>query len=407
MIHRAVALLALLAGLAFYLDREQRAGRFQRADEVYLDFLLGNARERFDPARQAITDQVVFVRLREEEREEYSAWPPLPADWRMIVTSLAAYEPDVLVIPTPLRWGEPLPEFLGQLHEALLPFPSVVLGAEAASAGEAAPESVALLREILPRINRMDGDPGQLRAAGDAQAVPIAEVRRQMEIGLVIADVAAAGVPLAVRMGGEVMPSLVLQALSRHSRAPYLQQRLRLGAGAGAHIGGGLYVPLSPGGELQIAAATAVPSVNALDLMTGSLADALSAGDKAKLGRGKIIVIGLDRDGAPSLASTQARALAQALSFPRLRVLERREQWLVCGAAAFLALSLLWCRRSRAVRAGLVLIFLAFVVTFLLFQASLIWCPPALPAAIIAAGAVFSRLFGREARAAETAASPV
>lgn len=399
MILRAIALLAILAGLAHYLDREQQAGRFQRADEAYLDFLLGNARERFDPAAQAITDRVVFVRLREEDREEYSAWPPPPADWRMIASSLAAYEPDVLVIPTPLRWGEPPPEFTGQLHEALLPFTSVVLGAEVAGEGEAAPEAVTLLREILPRITRLDGGAGQLRAAGDAQAVPVPEVRRQMEVGVVIAPASAGSTPIAVRMGGEAMPSLVLQALSRHSRAPYAQQRLRLGAGAGAHLGGGLYVPLSPAGEIQIAATTTVPSVNALDLMTGSLADALSAEDKAKLGHGKIIVIGLDADGAPSLASTQARALAQALSFPRLRVLDRREQWIVCGVAALLALALLWRRRARALGAGMVLIFLAFVVTFLLFQTQLIWCPPALPAAIIAAGAVFARFFGRSAPA--------
>ena len=40
---RALILVLLLGSLGCWLDREHQAGRFQRVDELFLDFLVANA----------------------------------------------------------------------------------------------------------------------------------------------------------------------------------------------------------------------------------------------------------------------------------------------------------------------------------------------------------------------------
>ena len=83
---RPIILILLLAPLAWWLNREQGDGRFQRIDELFLDFLVANSREKLttpDPA--ASKDEVLLIRLDPAERAEYSAWPPNPIDWQMIL----------------------------------------------------------------------------------------------------------------------------------------------------------------------------------------------------------------------------------------------------------------------------------------------------------------------------------
>ena len=417
---RALILLLLLGMLAFFLDREQSAGRFQQADDWFLDFLLANSRERFEKGEKSPADDVVLVQMREEERAEYAAWPPPPIDWQMVLKALAACEPEVLVIAAPLAWGQPPPEFVPQVSEALLPFPSVVLAVAATltdgnvkSTTDAAAET--LLAEAFPKITRLGGQLEFARQLAAIIAAPDESMRRQVELGLMppaptTAD-APAALPLIIQSRSAVAPSLLLQALSRHSRAPYSQIRLILGPGAGVHLGKGIYLPLDPAGAFVVNPRLEVPTVNALDLMTGGLADALSAADRAKLGKGKIVVVGLDGDAAaPSIARLQAQALAQALALPRIRGLDQIGRWLVCAAAALLGLGLLRCRGGKAFRAGLLVIFVALMAGFVLFQSSLIWCPPTAPTAILAASTLFAMMFGKRPKASDEAgkdAAPV
>ena len=63
------------------------------------------------------------------------------------------------MIPTPLFWGSPSPEFVPAVAAALLPFTSIVLGVETQLAeGELkAPAFMGGLDAKLPRFQRMDG----------------------------------------------------------------------------------------------------------------------------------------------------------------------------------------------------------------------------------------------------------
>ena len=399
MILRSIFLLLILAALGYKLDHEQREGRFQQADDLFLDFLLANVRDRFVIDAGKVSDQVVLVRLREEDRPEYGAWPPPPIDWQMILKGLVPFDPEVVVISTPLTWGQPPPEFVVEAGEALLPFTSVVLGVEAQVARENAtadPPTIALIKDTFPLISRIDGDPALLPALSAITAMPDESIRRQTELGLTPAS-PSSDLPFAFRCAEIVAPSLTLQALSRYTRTPYAQQRLRIGPGAGAHLGGGIYVPLSDHGLLTAKSSAAIASVNALNFMTGALADGLSADDKTKLGKNKIIVIGIDNDTPqPTSARLHATALARTLALPRVHAIGSIARWIICGIAAVLGCFLLRFRGGKALRTGLLLIFAALVVSFLTFQSQLIWFPPTVPAAMLGASTLFAMLFGHK-----------
>lgn len=401
-IMRTIILLVLLAGIGWKLNVEQRHGRFQQADEAFLDFLLANVRDRFvADSGAADAGRVVLVRMREEDKAEYGAWPPPPIDWQMVLKGLVPFEPEVVVVTTPLNWGPPSPEFVREAGEALLPFPSVILAAEVETGTAFKAESVASLRDMLPSITRLAGDRMLLPPVSSVTAMPEETLRRQMEIGPVALPLTAARdtamLPFAFRCGDAVVPSLALQALTRCTRMPYALQRLLVGPGAGAQLGDGVYVPLDDRGQFVVKAGDVPASVNALDFLTGELADGLSAGDKARLGKHKVIVLGLDNDApAPTPARLHAAALSQALSLPRVRLAGEYMRWVVCGVAALLGCFLLRYRGGRALRAGLLLIFGWLVVSFVTFQSSLAWSPPAVPAAMLAAGTVFAMLFGKK-----------
>jgi CHASE2 domain-containing sensor protein len=93
--------------------------------------------------------------------------------------------------------------------------------------------------------------------------------------------------------------------------------------------------------------------------------------------------------------------LSQILSRPRLQVLTQTQQWIAWGVAGLVAAWIgLRTPRSRALKAGLGMIFAAVVISFLAFQASLIWCPPTMPAALIAVGMIIARVLGKRALSA-------
>ncbi len=387
---RALILLLLLSGLGWGLVREQGRGRFARVNDTWVDFLLANSRGRFKPDPAKLGD-VVFVRLREEDKKEYETWPPSPGDYSMIMKGLAAFEPSVLVFADPLAWPEPKPDSIPGLAQALLPVPGVVLAAEAAGEGEADEASLAPLSDHLPVLTRLGGE-GQLPALPPLVKVPEPALLPQKDVGIV------GGPKLALayhRKQGGAVPSLALAAASLATHTPYANQRLRTGPGAGVHVGNQTFVPFEKDGSLK-PEALAVPSVNGLELMTANLVDADPAVAKT-LGKGKTVILGMDHDAKePSPARTQAEVLAGLMTLPRVRELGRTAQiiiWVLCVLAG---LSLLLLPKRRATARTLILLFSVLLVAYVAFQIALVWCPPTIPAALLLAAGVFARLFGHD-----------
>jgi hypothetical protein len=395
---RALILILLLGSFGCWLDREHQAGRFQRVDELFLDFLVANARDRFIAADdQAVSSSpVVLVKMRLADKAEYAGWPPRPLDWQMVLKGLQAYNPAVVVIPETLFWGRPSPEFVNEAAQALVPFPSTVLGVEAQlAANREAPAFLGGLENSLPQFQKVQGDIGSVPPLGALIAAPDDLLRRQGEIGLTVPK-DASKLPYAVQESGHLLPTVLAQALARFTQTPYATQRLLLGPGAGAYLSNGAFVPLSAAGEFIIDTKRPVHEVDALHLMTSELADALSPQDKANLSGDKVIVIGTDDDAQSGLARLHAQALAQVLALPRLRLLPHWAQWLLWGAAGLAGFWLVFfvpCTKS--ILRGMLCIFAALVTCFLAFQSSLIWCPPTIPAALIAVSTVFARIAGR------------
>lgn len=411
---RVLILLPLLATLGWWLNREQQAGRFQRVDEQFLDFLVANARDRFEKAEMppGAVSKVVLVKMRAADKAEYAGWPPRPLDWQMVLKGLQPYHPTVVVVPETLMWGRPSPEFVREAAEALVPFPSTVLGIEARLAPNAdEPVFWGGLEDVLPRFqnNKVNGDIHNVPILGALIAAPDDQLRRLADVGVAIAhnEGEKTWLPYALREGGVLRPTVLAQAMAHISGTPYAIHRLLLGTGAGAYLANGGFVPLSSGGEMLVNGQTQVPEVDALNLMTVEMADAISSQEKQFLGPGKVVVIGTDEGPAGGLARQHAQALANILGMPRLHLLPPAAEWAVWAVAALAGCALVFLvpKKKALVRGGL-LIFLGLVVCFVAFQSRLIWCPPTLPVALLVAATLFARIAGRndETRAGQSEA---
>jgi len=274
-----------------------------------------------------------------------------------------------------------------------------VLGVEAQLATSAdSPAFLGGLDDALPRFEKLSGEFEAVPVLGALITAPDDLLRRQAEIGITSArkDEGRTLLPYALQEGGRMRPTVLAQAVSRVSSTPYATHRLLLGPGAGVYLANGGFVPLNASGEFIVDAQQTVPEVDALNLMTVEMADALSAADKQHLTGGKIIVIGTDDDATGGLARVHAQALAQVLGMPRIHLLPSYIQWIIWAVAALAGFWLvLRVPKKKALLRGAAFIFAGLVICFLAFQSALIWCPPTLPAALLAASALFGRVAGR------------
>jgi len=304
-----------------------------------------------------------------------------------------------VVIPETLFWGRPSPEFVNEAAQAMVPFPSIVLGVEAQLASSRdTPAFLGGLEGSLPPFQKVQGDAAAVPPLGALVSAPDDLIRRQTEIGIAVPLSAndAGKLPYAVQESGHLRPTVLAQAVARFTQTPYATQRLLLGPGAGAYLSSGAFVPLSAAGEFIVNTKQPVHEVDALNLMTSELAEALSPQDKANLAGGKVIVIGTEDDAHNGLARLHAQALAQVLALPRLRLLPDWAQWIAWTMAGLAGGWLVFfVPRTKAILRGMLCVFAALVLCFLAFQSRLIWCPPTIPAALIVVSTIFARIAGQ------------
>lgn len=400
---RLVLTLLTLAAVIWHLDSEQRTGRFEQVDQQSLDFLISTARGRFDKPEDR--GEVALVEFREADRDEFNSWPPPPLDWQMLLKELQAYEPDVLVITTPLFWGQPTPDFAPAVADALLKFPSVVLGVETQLVEGMPPPSVFLgdLENAIPQFQTIYGEGVEVPRLASLITAPDVNIRASSEMGLLAMRKQGTEwrLPYVLNDGARYLPTLLSQALARHSRTAYTGggHRLQLGNFPGAYLQGGIYVPLTESGEWISAHERPVFTVNALDLMAGTLADALTEKDKAALEKARIIVIGTTTadtpEAPPSLTRLYAQALNHLLAQPRIKAWSKIQQWILWGVISLAVTGMvLTVRRRHALVAGLSLLVLLFCINLLLFKSELIWWPPVIPYTLVIAGTLLGLLMG-------------
>lgn len=402
---RMLVSMVLLGGLVWFLEGERRGGRFMQVDEGFEDFLIANVRGRFVAGTEGAGD-VVLVEMRESDADEYAAWPPEPIDWRMVLEAVKGWEPEVLVVPEVLNWGNPGPEFVSSVGTVLAGFPSVVLGVDG-EFGSELPASMPFmggLENRFPTFERVTlaGEASGAASLNGLVRAPDERAGAGAELGLWVPE--EGGVlpyVLQVKREGEEVawvPTLLAQTMSRVTRSPYVRQRLRLGAGAGAHLEGGVFVPLTAGGGVEVGEETVegVRVVNALELMTGQLAETLDAETLAAVKAARVVVVGISSGDGSGLRQL-AGGMASVLALPVVKRVPLLWQYGIWGVAGVLALGIIRQGNKGAMMKALGLVFAAFVASYLVFESEMIWCPPTIPAAVLLAGGLLGAVIGKRA----------
>lgn len=385
---RTITLASLLTVALVALPMVQRtsreaASRFQEAEQGFMDFLVANAYDTFQRALPERSSEVVLVEFREEDKMEYSAWPPAPLDYIMLLKRVATQEPEVVAFAEPLRWDDPGTQFLSQLRQAMLPIPSLLLGFEiSAASGEMTDEQKTFLAEQMPSYASKDGDAAAAPAFKRVSRVPDKILRVGADFGFsrLVSESEKKGkqpLPFVAFDGQHLAPSLAAQAVTRFRHMPFSALRLRFGSGARLNLGDEHVVPLDPSGSLQLKERPAIPRINALNLLTPDLDQTATDEINQALGKGKVVLVGMGEDG-----HKQAQAIALALAMPKLHRLPLWWDWVFAALVALACYKQWFYRRFKVLLAGVVLLALAMLVCLLTFQSALWWWSP-LPAAVV------------------------
>jgi hypothetical protein len=384
---RLILLLAAIGGSLAWLYVGGGRGQFPEVDPWYVDFLVANTRNKDAETSQALSSDVVLVQFREDEKAEYSAWPPAPLDYIMAMKRIAHHEPEVVAFADSLHWDNESPEFVLPLRQTLVAQPSVVFGFEVSSsdAGTAAlaPETKAFLETEMPSMGEAEDSIEAMPSFNQVVGIPSKTLRVVGQMGITTiagtSNTPEGSVPLLARYESKIVPTVAAQAVTLYRRIPYSVMRLRLGAGARLSLGDRYVIPLDRTAAVRVPKEVDVPVVNALDLLTPELGVPSEAVNKEALGKKKIIVISHTKAGAE-----EARTIAAALSAPAYHQASQRWEWVVAGVTALLAFWQARQGRLGSLVFGFAMVVLCVGAGILVFQTSLIWCSPLPVVAVIA-----------------------
>lgn len=374
---RAITLFILLASALSAFNLAEKKGRLQETKQWFLDFLVANARDKIEIRGTEEIKNVVLVQFDEKDRNEYSAWPPAPLDYIIAMKRLYPHEPEVLAIVEPLRWDNADTQFVAQLRQTMVSFPSVVLGFDISSEGAGMSiENGDFASNEMPVLKCNDDGSKNVLVFTRVTSVPDKGLRLAVQSGFTqmahpAVENNASRVPFVAFDGRHLVPSLAAQAVTLFRHVPYASQRIAFGSGARLSLGDEHMVPLDPTGALILDDKLKVPTVNALDLMSPDIGDADSNRIRNTLGHKMIVVVSMSNRG-----DIQARAIAQALSAPPLQRKPVMWDW---GAAALACLIGFWqlqYRRVGAVALGLLFALSSLIASLLVFQSSLAWWSP-------------------------------
>lgn len=399
---RAILLTVLLGGALTYFQYENARGRFHEAEQWFLDFLVANARDTFTRNQPAHSDDVVIVEFREEDKAEFSAWPPAPLDYILALKQLAPHEPEVVVFTTPMKWSGEQSQFVKALRELLVPVPSVVFAFDISmETNKSNADEADFFASNVPSFGGSEGGGNPAQHFASVSALPDKALLPAAHFGFSVAPVNGA-LPMVATDGKRLVPSVTAQALTLFRHAPYSEQRLRFGNGARLSLGERFIVPLDESGALHLNEKLDVPKINALELMTPDLGDETGKQISDLLGKQKAVVFTISSTPA---GSAQARALAQALSLPEVRRLSGGVVWCSAGAACLLGFLQLRRRRFGALVFGFALIVGVLLVSLLVFQSALLWWPPFAALSVAVTSTVFCFLFPNSVNIKNDAAS--
>lgn len=380
---------AIAGGLAWTYSGEGRT-QLAAVDPWFVDFLVANTRNK--PAalqRDEVSGDVVLIQFDESQKAEYSAWPPAPLDYIMVLKRLAPHEPDVVAFAESLKWDGETPEFVLPLRQALVSQTSVVFGFEVSNTAPSSPdpEFQTFLESELPAFGSSEDSIEAMPGFTHIAALPAKSLRVVGQMGIASFGAEANAqdkVPLLARYDNRIIPTVAAQAVTLYRRTPYAAMRLRLGAGARLSLGDRYIIPLDRTGSVRLLPDIAIPVVNALELLTPELGMPSEKLTKEALGKKKIIILSHTQAGL-----REAHTIASTLSAPAFHQATPPWEWGVAGAVALLAFWQSRYRRFGVLAFGFGVLVAGMGISLLVFQTSLAWCSPLPTLAVITCSTLF------------------
>lgn len=250
--HRHVLPPLVAFSTAFVLSQTDLVERIENAT------LDGRTRLRAVWRPAAPSDHVLLVGIDELSLKDIGRWPWNRAVHGDFLQLVGAVEPTgPTVVGWDLLFPEPAPDdadFVDGLKSSGL---DVVVGAERAKpAYGVTPDSESARAARLQPMANVEGDVSRI-PGDEAMLLPTGRLAAAADIGFVDTPPGPDGVrrevPLAVRIGGRIYPTLSLQILLRHWHASPEQVRMRLGDAVTVQTPARLWrIPIDEGGRYYV-----------------------------------------------------------------------------------------------------------------------------------------------------------
>ncbi len=402
-VSKAIIFLLLCGVGVFFLDREEERGTFASANQTYIDWLIGNSREKIQEP------SVTFLRIDEGALEAYESGTAFgPLEFAQLLHRLNEYKPKVAAIEPVLEWKEKEELLLNALRDTSLQCENLLLGSVLELDSTGAPLSDAVL-SLFPAVAKVKGDPSRIPEFTGARDLPELQLRITSNLGFTAIDLGDAvtasedslAVPLLARHGGKVIPAFVLRAVMlENGIAP---EDVEVELGASIRLGDALTIPVDARGYLTVFAGLRerLPTYSASILIwkpdevvgeDGS-GQGMKPEERSAL-ESRVVLIGYDNEPAKriplkkgaliSRAELFALAIATVQSGRYIRLLPDPVQYGVWVALVLAGLFILRFRRKRALGLGFLLLLLYFIAGMLLFQSARTWMPVVIPLGLLA-----------------------
>ena len=394
---------AVIIGLGEWDAKNQRFAFNEKVNEVWLDFCVGNARDKIkDPA-------VTFVSIGDDYEPVLEGDQLSRLDYAVLLGNVEHFKPRAVAVAPPISFDEENIINQGALKKQVLKMPRLTLGSIADSGTEPADESEA---PDYPVLTEVAGDTSKLPEIKRASIMPDEEPRSNgvatfTEIELLGDTGAADHLPLIARVGEKVVTSFALQALIADADLTLDDVTVKLSPEKGAStitIGDRYVIPVDATGRLASypnsgVAPPAYPIVDAKHLPLASSDDPEIAARRNELGDDfdslarNLVVIGKSGKDTRKVSLSngdsysQHELIARAIAIVQSgRYISKWPDWAKYAGIALIVLLAAMLFRLRRMP----LLFWGFVCAFLYvfgvclgsFKEWLVWTPPFVPLAL-------------------------
>ena len=400
---KAAVLLILCSITAFFLNREEQRGSFASANQTYIDWLIGNSKQKIqDPSVTYLRIDEETFKIFESEEERFG-----PVDFALLFDKLRNYQPKVTAVLPVLDFPEEDELLLSTLKNGALQMDTLLLGAILEKNPTGTPVSEGIL-ELLGSIDSVKGDISRIPEFTSAKVLPELQLRITSQMAFTeidLGDASSVGqnglvVPLVARFKNTIVPSFLLQSVLLENDLSPADVVVELGKEV--RLGDTIKIPIDQRGFMTVFTGLRerLP-VHGADILlwnADSLADAdigagLSDNEREALEK-RVVLIGYNDEKAKRIPFKNGERLSHAELFSLaiatiqsgryIHMVPTAAQWALIGGIFLTGLLLLRLYRKRAALGALALLVLFFITGMIQFQINQSWMPLTTPLGLIA-----------------------